>query len=204
MKYKTIAIEGNIGAGKTSLAQKIAAHTGAELLLEHFEDNPYLADFYKHPDQYTFQLEVYFLLQRHEAFKGLSGDRTYISDHSLAKSLFFAEVNLKGAELDMFRKLYNAMQRPGSIPDITLYLYRSVDALQKNIGKRGRSYESRIADSYLDSIDRSYRANLAAYNNRTLILEVTDTDLLNDPKTFNKVMELLNTDHPKGLSSLRL
>lgn len=204
MKYKTIAIEGNIGAGKTSLAQKLAAHTGAELLLEHFEENPYLADFYADPERYAFQLELYFLLQRHEAFKGLHSDKVYVSDHTPAKSLFFAEVNLKGAELDMFRKIYQSLQQNCFIPDITLYLYRDIDALQRNIDNRGRAYECSIADSYLASIDRSYRTNLAAYSNRVLILDVTEADLLNDPKAFEKILELLNTDHAKGLTSLRL
>lgn len=204
MKYNTIAIEGNIGAGKTSLAQKLAEHTGAELLWEHFEENPYLADFYAEPERYAFQLELYFLLQRHEAFKGLQNDALYISDHTPAKSLFFAEVNLRGAELDMFRKIYSSIQHNSFIPDITLYLYRDIHTLQNNIGKRGRTYESSIEDSYLNAIDRSYRANLEAYSNRVVILEVTDTDLLNDPKAFDKVLQILNTDQPKGLSSLRL
>lgn len=204
MKYKTIAIEGNIGAGKTSLAQKLAAHTGAELLLEHFEENPYLADFYTEPERYAFQLELYFLLQRQEAFKDLKGDEVYISDHTPTKSLFFAEVNLKGAELDMFRKIYNSIHYNSFVPDITLYLYRDLNALQENIGKRGRAYESSIEDSYLSAIDRSYRTNLEAYSNRALILEVTHSDLLNDPKAFEDVLEILNSEQPKGLTTHRL
>lgn len=204
MNYKTIAIEGNIGAGKTSLAQKLAGQFGTELLLEHFEENPYLADFYAEPERYAFQLELYFLLQRNEAFKGLDTTKTYISDHTPAKSLFFAEVNLKGPELDMFRKVYDSIQQDLFVPELTLYLYRDVNALQQNIDKRGRSYESSIADSYLEQIDKSYRANLEAYSNRVLLLDVTETDLLDDPMAYNKVLELIANDHPTGVTSLRL
>ena len=138
MKYKYIAIEGVIGAGKTTLAHFIANHYSTKLLLEEFEDNPFLAKFYQEKDKYNFALELSFLASRYHQVKNQIEKRDLfqeiiVSDFVLYKSLVFASINLEGDELDLYKKLFQIMFQQIPVPDLTIFIYHTTESLRKNI-----------------------------------------------------------------------
>lgn len=146
MKYKYLVIEGNIGAGKTSLASLLAEETGSRLVLEAFSDNPFLAKFYEDPDRYAFQLELSFLSERYQQIKKELGHpdlfgQPVISDYFLAKSFIFSKYNLKDDEMKLFEKLFSIINLQAPKPDLYVYLHLPVERLLENIRQRGRSYE---------------------------------------------------------------
>ncbi len=161
MYYNYIAIEGNIGAGKTSLATKIANDLNGRLILEQFDDNPFLAKFYDNPERYAFPLELSFLAERYQqlrtelANQELFHDFT-ISDYFLNKSVIFARKTLNEDEYQLFYKLFNIMNANLPKPQLLVHLYVNTKRLQSNIQLRGRSYEQKIQDEYLEKIQSSY------------------------------------------------
>lgn len=161
MRYNYIAIEGNIGAGKTSLATRIADRYNGKLILEQFEDNPFLAKFYENQEKYAFPLELSFLADRYQQLKkelarqDLFSDFT-ISDYFLNKSLIFARKTLNEDEYQLFMTLFNIMNANLPRPDLLVHLYVKTSRLQENIRNRGRDYERQIQDEYLDRIQESY------------------------------------------------
>ena len=161
LPYSYIAIEGNIGAGKTSLAKIFSGIYNTDLVLEEFADNTFLPQFYENPERFAFPLEMSFLAERYQQLKARQDSaekngKVLISDYLFEKSMFFANVNLKGNELDLFRKFFELINKNLKRPDLILFLNKSVSELQKNISKRGRSYEQNIPDNYLESITRQY------------------------------------------------
>ena len=151
MRYNYIAIEGNIGAGKTTLATKIAEQYNGKLILERFEDNPFLAKFYENQDKYAFPLELSFLAERYQQLKReLANQELFtaftISDYFLNKSLSFARKTLNDDEYQLFITLFNIMNANLPRPDLLVHLFVSTNRLQSNIRKRGREYEQRIPD----------------------------------------------------------
>jgi deoxyadenosine/deoxycytidine kinase len=146
-----IVIEGNIGAGKTSLCQKLAMEFDSKLILEQFSDNPFLPLFYSNPDRYAFPVELFFMTERHKQLQEYLLKRDLfqqhtISDYIFSKTLLFAAKNLKGEELRLFQNLFNTLNASFPKPDLLVYLHRSVDDLQKNIRQRNREYELEIKD----------------------------------------------------------
>ena len=153
MKYHFITIEGNIGAGKTTLAHLLAKKLNARLILEEFADNPFLPKFYQNPKQYAFPLELFFMAERFKQQK----DRIYtndifqnitVADYLFTKCLLFAKVNLPDEEFRLYQKLFDIMQQQLVFPDILIYLHSPVQKLQQNIKKRNREYEQNIPDEY--------------------------------------------------------
>src|SRR3954467_8207996 len=149
MKYKFITIEGNIGVGKTTLAQVLSKKLNARLILEEFADNPFLPRFYENPDQYAFPLELFFMAERYKQLKELvhTGDlfqSVTISDYLFTKCLLFAKVNLPDQEFRLYQKLFEIIHHQLVQPDILIYLHAPVQKLQQNIRKRNRSYEQSI------------------------------------------------------------
>ena len=160
MKYEYLAIEGNIGAGKTSLSTRLSERYNTRLVLEEFAENPFLPKFYEQPDRYAFPLELSFLSERFAQLKAELNSRDLfkphiIGDYFLSKSLIFAKATLKGDELNLFMQLYEIMQPNLPQPDLLVYLYLDTQALQANIRKRGRTYEQKIPDSYLEQVQES-------------------------------------------------
>lgn len=160
-KYKYIAIEGNIGAGKTSLAKKIAVDFNSKLIIERFADNPFLPKFYKDPKRYAFTLEMSFLSERYQQIsKDLSQlnifNELIISDYDIHKSLIFSKVNLNVDEFSLYRKLFYDMYKKILKPDLFVFLNQDIPRLQKNINRRGRDYENRISNEYLSKINSGY------------------------------------------------
>ena len=159
--YKYIAIEGNIGAGKTSLSKKIAIDFNSKLILERFADNPFLPKFYNDPERYAFTLEMSFLSERYQQIsEDLSQlnifNELIISDYDIHKSLIFSKVNLNVDEFSLYRKLFYDMYRETLKPDLFVFLNQDIARLQKNISKRGRDYENKISSEYLSEINSEY------------------------------------------------
>lgn len=149
MSYKFIAIEGNIGVGKTTLANMLAESLGARLVLEEFAENPFLAKFYENPAQYAFSVELFFMAERFKQLKDLLVQQdlfhaTTVSDYLFTKCLLFAKVNLPEDEFQLYKRLFEMMQPQILQPDLLIYLHAPVSKLQENIKKRNRLYELNI------------------------------------------------------------
>src|SRR5688572_2915473 len=161
MNYHFITIEGNIGAGKTTLAHLLAKHFNARLILEEFAENPFLTKFYENPQQYAFPVELFFMAERYKQLKELIQTRDMfqsvtITDYLFTKCLLFAKVNLPEAEFRLYQKLFEIVHQQLVQPDLLIYLHAPVNRLQQNIKKRNRPYEQGISDEYLFNIQETY------------------------------------------------
>ena len=161
MKYNFITIEGCIGAGKTTLAKKLAADFNGKLILEKFEDNPFLPGFYEDPERHAFSVELYFMAERYQHLKMLLSQADIfksftVSDFLFQKSLVFAMQNLKQDEAKLYRMLFDIINPTLPKPDVILYLHAPVEKLMANIKKRGRDYEQQIKPGYLEKIQNAY------------------------------------------------
>ncbi|MFP4065013.1 MAG: deoxynucleoside kinase [Bacteroidales bacterium] len=210
MRYNYIAIEGNIGAGKTTLATRIASLYNGKLILEQFEENPFLRKFYENQEKYAFPLELSFLAERYKQLqKELSSQDLFsdftISDYFLNKSLIFARKTLGEDEYQLFMTLFNIMNANVPRPELLVHLYVSTSRLQQNIRSRGRSYEQQISDEYLEKIQNSYFNYLKQQPGlRILVLDVNAIDFVAYPSHLEKVLRAINQDYPAGMSSVKL
>ncbi len=210
MQYNFIAIEGNIGAGKTTLASKISSLYNGKLILEQFEENPFLEKFYIDQEKYAFPLELSFLADRYKQLqKELSNQDLFsdftISDYFLNKSLIFARKTLGEDEYQLFMTLFSIMNANVPRPDLLVHLYVSTGRLQQNIRSRGRSYEQEIPDEYLEKIQDSYFNYLKQQPGlRILVLDVNAIDFVAYPSHLEMVLNAIDRDYPVGMSSVRL
>lgn len=210
LKHEYLAIEGNIGAGKTSLATRLAKHYDAKLVLEEFAENPFLPKFYEQPERYAFPLELSFLAERFAQLKSVLAARdmfhpVLVADYFLSKSLVFAQSTLTGDELNLFQQLYQIMQPNLPNPELLVYLYVDVDRLQDNIRKRGRSYEQKIPDAYLAKVQENYFAFIRQRRDlRVLVLDTGDIDFVGREEDFQRVLETIEGDYPVGVTRIRL
>ncbi|MGC6432086.1 MAG: 2-amino-4-hydroxy-6-hydroxymethyldihydropteridine diphosphokinase [Jejuia sp.] len=193
--YNYIAIEGNIGAGKTSLATKIAQDFNAKLILERFADNPFLPKFYEDANRYAFPLEMSFLADRYQQ---ISDDLSQldlfkdfiVSDYYVIKSLIFSKVTLRGDEFNLYRKLFNLMYKDIKKPELYVYLYQNTERLQENIKKRGREYEQNIEDDYLENINTGYLEFLKTQTDLNVkIIDISDRDFVGKREDYLWVLE---------------
>ncbi|MFT4805151.1 MAG: deoxyguanosine kinase [Psychroserpens sp.] len=184
--YNYIAIEGNIGAGKTSLVNKISSDFNAKLILERFADNAFLPKFYAEPQRYAFTLEMSFLADRYQQ---ISDDLSQldlfkdfmVSDYDIYKSLIFSKITLPEDEFKLYRKLFYLMYKDIAKPDLYVYLYQNTQRLQENIKKRGRDYEQNIDDEYLDKINSGYLDFLKNQSELNVkIIDISDRDFVNN------------------------
>jgi len=196
-KFNYIAIEGNIGAGKTTLTNMIAEDFNAKIILERFADNPFLPKFYEDNERYAFPLEMSFLADRYQQ---LSDDLAQfdlfknfiVSDYYIFKSLIFAQVTLQKDEYFLYRKMFDIMYNEISKPDLYIYLYQETPRLLENIKNRGRDYEQNIAPEYLDKIHKGYSTFIKTEKNlNTLIIDVTNKDFLHHEKDYKEIIELI-------------
>ena len=195
LNYKYIAIEGNIGSGKTTLATKIAEDFNAKLILEQFSDNPFLPKFYKNPKQYGFTLEMSFLTERYQQMREQLAQTDLfkefvVSDYDIFKSLIFSKVTLTDDEFMLYRKLFYILYSQIIKPDLYVFLYQNTDRLIENIKKRGREYEQNISPDYLKKIHYGYldfiQKNTAI---NSLIIDVTDLDFVQHYTHYEYIIE---------------
>lgn len=203
MKYHFITIEGNIGAGKTTLAHLLAKHFNARLILEEFADNPFLPKFYENPQQYAFPLELFFMAERYKQLKELIHTNDLfqsftITDYLFTKCLLFAKINLPQEEYRLYQKLFEIIHQQLVQPDLLIYLHAPVSKLQQNIKKRNRSYEQSIPDEYLLNIQQTYTHYIKQHNIKTLFIDTSNADFLSNPKHLQVVIDALEQDYDQG------
>ena len=210
MRYNYIAIEGNIGAGKTCLSSMIAEQFNGKLILEQFEDNSFLPKFYKEPDKYAFPLEMSFLAERYQQLKDqLTKQDLFkqftISDYLFTKSLIFARNNLQADEFALFSTMFTIIDEFLPKPELLVYLYLEVPNLQRNIRNRGRTYEQEIQDSYLQNIQEGYLEHIRKIKNlRILIIDTNNIDFVNNPGDYQSILSLLDQDYSMGIHRFTL
>ncbi len=203
MNYHFITIEGNIGAGKTTLAHLLSRHFNARLILEQFADNPFLAKFYENPQQNAFPLELFFMAERYKQLKELIHTRDLfqritISDYMFTKCLLFAKVNLPDEEFLLYQRLFDIIHQQLVQPDILIYLHTPVSNLQANIRKRGRAYEQNIPDEYLFNIQQTYTHYIRQHNIRTLYVDAGKADFLGNENHLKAIIDALDKDYDAG------
>ncbi|CAN5595334.1 hypothetical protein BH10BAC2_BH10BAC2_31780 [soil metagenome] len=203
MKYHFIAIEGNIGAGKTTLAHLLSKKLNARLVLEEFDENPFLPKFYENPKQYAFPLELFFMAERYKQLKDMLRTKDMfqsvtVSDYLFTKCLLFAKVNLPEEEFRLYQKLFDIMHQQIIFPDVVIYLHASVNKLQKNIKKRNRSYEQNISDEYLFNIQETYTGYIKQHNIKTIFVDASNADFLDNEKHLKVVLDALDSDLDDG------
>jgi deoxyguanosine kinase len=204
MNYNFITIEGNIGAGKTTLAHKLAEKYHAKLVLEEFADNPFLPRFYENPQQYAFPLELFFMAERYKQLKELLGTvdmfkSNIISDYLFTKSLLFAKMNLKDEEYLLYQKLFDIINPQLVQPNLVLYLHAPVSKLQQNIKKRNRAYEQQISDDYLFNIQEMYVNYIKQHNVKALIFDCANADFVQRDDHFKIITDALERDYEEGV-----
>lgn len=191
-EIRYIAIEGVIGAGKTSLANKLAESTKANLVLEEFETNPFLANFYDDRKRYAFQTQMFFLVNRFKQQQELNQDDLFsefiVSDYIFDKDNIFAYMNLSGDELKLYEALFPLLQRDLRKPDLVIYLQASSDRLMYNIKKRSRKIEKNITKSYIQELSEAYNDFFFRYSaTPLLIVNSTDIDFVNRVRDFDEL-----------------
>jgi deoxyadenosine/deoxycytidine kinase len=209
MLYSHIAIEGNIGSGKTTLATMLANDIDSRLVLEQFADNPFLPKFYSDPEKHAFPLELFFMAERYHQLKNLKEQDLFkpqiISDYFFVKSKFFAQNNLKKDEMQLFNRLFDIMLSSLSKPDLLVYLYSDVERLQQNIKNRGRDFEQNISDEYLQNIQDKYLDFLRKQSDfPVLLLDVTNVDFVADKNIYDKIDKLIFVEYSVGVTSKAL
>lgn len=207
-QYNFIAIEGNIGAGKTSLATRISQQFNAKLILEQFEDNAFLPKFYENPSKYAFPLELSFLASRYQQLKDqLTSQDLFkaftVADYFIHKSFIFAGKNLDNDEFSLYTRLFNIIEASLPKPDLLVYLYLSVDNLKSNIKKRGRPYEQNIDFDYLEKIQTGYMEFLKQQPAmRTLIVNTNNIDFVNREEDYRQMLNLIAKEYEFGITRL--
>ncbi len=196
-RYDYIAIEGNIGAGKTSLTELITNQFGGQSLLERFADNPFLPKFYKNQERYAFPLEMSFLADRFQQFTNeitkTSTDKFLISDYYIFKSLIFSKITLQNDEYAVYKQIFDILYKEVKKPDLYIYLYQDPKHSLNNIKKRGRSYEQDIDLIYLEKIQENYLKHLKTIDTDIAVLTINtnDLDFVNNIEDYNHVLKLI-------------
>jgi len=203
MKYHFIAIEGNIAAGKTTLAHLLSKKLNARLILEQFADNPFLPKFYENPKQYAFPLELFFMAERFKQLKDMLQTKDMfqnvtIADYVFSKCLLFAKVNLPEDEFRLYQKLFDILQQQIVFPDILIYLHSPVHKLQQNIKKRNRGYEQNIPNEYLFDIQETYTSYIKHHNIKTIFIDAANADFLDNEKHLQVILDTLENELDDG------
>jgi len=206
--YNYIVIEGNIGAGKTSLSSRMAAELNASLILEQFEENSFLPKFYDDPVRYSFPLELSFLADRYQQLKNHFNKPDLfttltIADYFIFKSLIFASRNLESPEFTLYSRLFSIVASVVPRPDMIVYLYLNLENLKRNILKRGRSYEQNIQFDYLEKIQNGYLDFLRQQNDlRVLLIDTNNLDFVNRENDYGWLKNIILADYPTGMHTI--
>ena len=191
-----IAIEGPIGVGKTSLAKLLSKRLSAKLILEKFEDNPFLSEFYNDPTRFAFQTQLFFLLQRYQQQQDIRQVDMFhnllISDYMFIKDRLFASLNLDDKEMNLYDSIANMMERNVINPDLIIYLQADTATLMKNIDKRGRNFESNISYEYINELNEIYTVYFFRYNDTPLvIINTNNIDFVHNPGDLDQVIQYI-------------
>ena len=191
-----IAIEGPIGVGKTSLAKLLSKRLSAKLVLEKFEDNPFLSEFYDDPARFAFQTQLFFLLQRYQQQQDIRQVDMFhnllISDYMFIKDRLFASLNLDDKEMNLYDSIANMMERNVINPDLIIYLQADTSILMKNIDKRARDFENNISYDYINALNEIYTEYFFRYNDTPLvIINTNNIDFVNNADDLNQVIEYI-------------
>ena len=203
-------MEGNIGVGKTTFCRKLASQVSCNLVLEGFEDNPFLPMFYQNPRRYAFSVELFFMTERHkqmqEAFTSTDlFNGLVLSDYYFPKTQIFAKNNLSDEEFRLFQRLYNVLFQQFPRPDLLIYLHKSVPKLKAQINQRGRGYESDLSHEYLAQIQDAYFEYFKGITSfPILIVEVENLDFVNKKEDFKKLTDLLGREYRPGVYRISL
>jgi deoxyguanosine kinase len=180
-----LAIEGAIGVGKTTLARLLQPRFETDLLLEAFEENPFLSDFYANRDRYAFQAQMFFLLSRYHQQQSVMAHRPLIADYTFDKDNIFAHLNLKGDELNVYRQLYDVLSERIPVPDLVVYLRADTDVLMLRIATRDRTYERNIDRDYIERLRQAYERYFATYTQTpVLTVDTNDLNYVHDPSAL--------------------
>ena len=203
MKYNFVTIEGNIGAGKTTLTHLLSKHFNARLVLEEFADNPFLPKFYENPGQYAFPLELFFMAERYKQLKELLQTKDMfqtvtLSDYLFTKCLLFAKVNLPDEEFRLYQKLFDIINPQIPQPEILIYLHAPVQKLQENIKKRNREYEQNIPNDYLFTLQETYTSYIKQHNIKTLFIDANNADFLGNDLHLKTIIDALDKEYEDG------
>ncbi len=203
MKYSFITVEGNIGAGKTTLTNLLAEHFNARTVLEEFADNPFLSKFYANQQQYAFPVELFFMAERYKQLKEMIHTKELfqsltITDYLFTKCLLFAKVTLPEEEFRLYQKLFDIISAQLPFPEILIYLHAPVSKLQANIKKRNRSFEQNIPDEYLFNLQETYTNYIKQHNIKTIFIDASNADFVNNPKHLEVVLNALEKDIDSG------
>jgi deoxyguanosine kinase len=206
--YNYISIEGNIGAGKTSLVNLLSKRFGYDSLFEEFENNPFLTDFYKDIKNNAFPVEMFFLAERYKQLTGIMETNKIprlIADYFFPKSLIFASFTLQEVEIELFKRFYNVIEQKIILPDLVIYLNRNTDYLLNSIKSRGRGYESYVKPSYLDKVTAGY---LEFFKTETrfpiIIINMGNINLFNSPSLETLIDKVLTKKWPNGVQTIDL
>ena len=191
-----VAIEGAIGVGKTSLAKLLSNRLGAKLVLEKFEDNPFLSEFYDDPERFAFQTQLFFLLQRYQQQQELRQVDMFhnllISDYMFIKDRLFAALNLDEKEMSLYDSIANMLERNIINPDLIIYLQADTSTLMKNIAKRGRVFEANISYDYINALNEIYTEYFFRYNKTPLVIINTNhIDFVNNSADLDQVIDYI-------------
>ena len=193
-----IAVEGTIGVGKTSLAKILGERLEAKLILEEFEENPFLVDFYKDPERFAFQTQLFFLLSRYRQQQELQQTdlftKALISDYMFVKDRLFAALNLNDKEMGLYNSVARILEKNVSSPDMVIFLQSDTDRLMLNIKKRGREYEKSIDWKYIDALNMIYNEFFFRYDKSPLlIINTNDIDFVNNKTDLEEIIEFIRT-----------
>jgi len=191
-----IAIEGPIGVGKTSLVKLLGDKLSARTILEQFEENPFLADFYDDPERFAFQTQLYFLLQRYQQQQELKQVDVFhsliITDYMFVKDRLFASLNLNEKEMALYETVANLLERNVINPDLVIYLQADTDTLMKNIHKRKRSFEKNMSRNYIDALNQVYNEYFFRYQDTPLlIINTNNIDFVNNKKDLEEIINVV-------------
>ncbi len=190
-----IAIEGVIGVGKTTLARMLKDEFDAEVLMEVFDENPFLAKFYEDRERYAFQTQIFFLLSRyHQQTKTIPTflkEHNLVTDYTFSKDALFAAINLESDELDMYNEVHEALAEKIEMPDLLVYLKADTGVLMKRIAKRDRSYERNMDVNYIDALNRSYDSYFTncPLDVNLLVIETNELDFVQNEDDFELILD---------------
>ncbi|MBC8214756.1 MAG: deoxynucleoside kinase [Candidatus Marinimicrobia bacterium] len=193
-----IAIEGSIGVGKTSLSEILRDVLDARLVNEEFEENPFLPDFYKDPERFAFQAQLFFLLSRYRQQLDLQQTELFtkgiVADYMFAKDRIFASLNLNDREMTLYNTVANLLEKNITYPDLVIFLQSDTDRLMQNIKARGREYELNMDWKYIDALNQVYNEYFFRYNNSPLlIINTNDIDFVNNEQDLNEILQFVRT-----------